>query len=130
LVGPLRNSWPDFLTTASYYSLLGRDTAFLGLDDNQYAIQEEDRTSLNLFNLKAVATKEALENNAAELEENTFARVMSFVSSLLSVWNAAESSQTNELPYSVESTLLYVISRNHIGLAKLLQGYRLSTEYK
>jgi hypothetical protein len=45
----------------------------LGPDDNQYAILEEDRTSLNLYNLKAVATKEALENNAAVLEENTFA---------------------------------------------------------
>lgn len=55
------------------FSLLGRDAAFLGPDDNQYAILEEDRTSLNLFNLKAVATKEALENNAAVLEENTFA---------------------------------------------------------
>jgi len=54
-------------------SLLGRDAAFLGPDDNQYAILEEDRTSLNLFSLKAVATKEALENNAAVLEENTFA---------------------------------------------------------
>ena len=45
----------------------------MGPDDNQYAILEEDRTSLNLYNLKAVATKEALENNAAVLEENTFA---------------------------------------------------------
>uniref|UniRef100_A0A0E0B2T4 Uncharacterized protein n=1 Tax=Oryza glumipatula TaxID=40148 RepID=A0A0E0B2T4_9ORYZ len=54
-------------------SIKGRDAAFLGPDDNQYAILEEDRTSLNLFNLKAVATKEALENNAAVLEENTFA---------------------------------------------------------
>jgi hypothetical protein len=53
--------------------LLGRDAAFLGPDDNQYAILEEDRTSLSLFSLKAVATKEALDNNAAVLEENTFA---------------------------------------------------------
>nr|CAB3498550.1 unnamed protein product [Digitaria exilis] len=54
-------------------SIRGRDAAFLGPDDNQYAILEEDRTGLNLFSLKAVATKEALENNAAVLEENTFA---------------------------------------------------------
>lgn len=53
--------------------MIGRDAAFLGPDDNQYAILEEDRTGLNLFSLKAVATKEALENNAAVLEENTFA---------------------------------------------------------
>lgn len=46
----------------------------MGPDDNQYAILEEDRTSLNLYNLKPIATKEALENNAAVLEEeNTFA---------------------------------------------------------
>lgn len=61
------------LTTSLFGSLLGRDAAFLGPDDNQYAILEEDRTGLNLFSLKAVATKEALENNAAVLEENTFA---------------------------------------------------------
>jgi hypothetical protein len=79
LVGTFRKFQPDFLTTASCCSLLGRDAAFLGPDDNQYAILEEDRTSLNLFNLKAVATKEALENNAAVLEENTFARVMCLV---------------------------------------------------
>lgn len=65
---------PDFLTHyVACGSLLGRDAAFLGPDDNQYAILEEDRTGLNLFSLKAVATKEALENNAAVLEENTFA---------------------------------------------------------
>lgn len=28
----------------------------------------------------------------------------------------------------VESTILYAISGKHIGLAKLLQGYRLSTD--
>jgi hypothetical protein len=34
----------------------------------------------------------------------------------------------NALFCPVESTLLYVISGKHIGLAKLLQGYRLSTD--
>ena len=57
------------LTTALFGPFLGRDAAFLGPDDNQYAILEEDRTSLNLFSLKAVATKEALENNAANSTE-------------------------------------------------------------
>lgn len=35
---------------------------------------------------------------------------------------------TDALFCPTESTLLYVISGKHIGLAKLLQGYRLSTD--
>lgn len=69
----LRTFLHDQLTPGICCSFLGRDATFLGPDDNQYAILEEDRASLNLYNLKPVATKEALENNAAVLEENTFA---------------------------------------------------------
>uniref|UniRef100_R7W694 Transducin/WD40 repeat-like superfamily protein n=1 Tax=Aegilops tauschii TaxID=37682 RepID=R7W694_AEGTA len=113
-------------------SIKGRDATFLGPDDNQYAILEEDRTSLNLYNLKPIATKEALENNAAVLEEeeNTFAEnptanptqkqgptQFTFESEVDRIFSSPQ-----------ESSLLYVISGKHIGLAKLLTGYRLSTD--
>ncbi|KAL5231618.1 hypothetical protein ABZP36_030394 [Zizania latifolia] len=83
----------------AWSELKGRDATFLGPDDNQYAILEEDRTSLNLFNLKAGP------------QQFTF-----------------ESEVDRKFSAPIESSLLYVISGKHIGLAKLLQGYRLSTD--
>ncbi|OEL35932.1 hypothetical protein BAE44_0003049 [Dichanthelium oligosanthes] len=110
-------------------SIRGRDAAFLGPDDNQYAILEEDRTSLNLFSLKAVATKEALENNAAVLEENTFADNAANSTERQGPLQFTFESEVDRIFSSpLESTLLYVISGKHMGLAKLLQGYRLSTD--
>ncbi|KAM0850692.1 hypothetical protein ACQ4PT_052910 [Festuca glaucescens] len=111
-------------------SIKGRDATFLGPDDNQYAILEEDRTSLNLYNLKAVATKEALENNAAVLEENTFAEnpTANPTQQQGSVQFTFESEVDRIFSSPLESSLLYVISGKHIGLAKLLNGYRLSTD--
>ncbi|KAF8673894.1 hypothetical protein HU200_048341 [Digitaria exilis] len=110
-------------------SIRGRDAAFLGPDDNQYAILEEDRTGLNLFSLKAVATKEALENNAAVLEENTFADNAANSTERQGPLQFTFESEVDRIFSSpLESTLLYVISGKHIGLAKLLQGYRLSTD--
>ncbi|KAL5201044.1 hypothetical protein ABZP36_035398 [Zizania latifolia] len=110
-------------------SIKGRDAAFLGPDDNQYAILEEDRTSLNLFNLKAVATKEALENNAAVLEENTFAdNTVNPTERKGPLQFTFESEVDRIFSAPLESTLLYVITGKHIGLAQLLQGYRLSTD--
>lgn len=112
-------------------SIRGRDAAFLGPDDNQYAILEEDRTGLNLFSLKAVATKEALENNAAVLEENTFADNAASATSTerqSPLQFTFESEVDRIFSSPLESTLLYVISGKHIGLAKLLQGYRLSAD--
>uniref|UniRef100_A0A0E0IJD3 Uncharacterized protein n=1 Tax=Oryza nivara TaxID=4536 RepID=A0A0E0IJD3_ORYNI len=110
-------------------SIKGRDAAFLGPDDNQYAILEEDRTSLNLFNLKAVATKEALENNAAVLEENTFADNVTNPTERQGPMQFTFESEVDRIfSAPLESTMLYVISGKHIGLAKLLQGYRLSAD--
>uniref|UniRef100_A0ACD5ZID1 Uncharacterized protein n=1 Tax=Avena sativa TaxID=4498 RepID=A0ACD5ZID1_AVESA len=111
-------------------SIKGRDATFLGPDDNQYAILEEDRTSLNLYNLKAVATKEALENNAAVLEENTFAEnpTANPTQQQGPVQFTFESEVDRIFSSPLESSLLYVISGKHIGLAKLLNGYRLSTD--
>uniref|UniRef100_A0ACD5XRH5 Uncharacterized protein n=1 Tax=Avena sativa TaxID=4498 RepID=A0ACD5XRH5_AVESA len=111
-------------------SIKGRDATFLGPDDNQYAILEEDRTSLNLYNLKAVATKEALENNAAVLEENTFAEnpTANPTQQQGPVQFTFESEVDRIFSSPLESSLLYVISGKHIGLAKLLNGNRLSTD--
>uniref|UniRef100_A0A0D9XDK2 Uncharacterized protein n=1 Tax=Leersia perrieri TaxID=77586 RepID=A0A0D9XDK2_9ORYZ len=110
-------------------SVKGRDAAFLGPDDNQYAVLEEDRTSLNLFNLKAVATKEALENNAAVLEENTFADNTANPTEHQGPLQFTFESEVDRIfSAPLESSMLYVISGKHIGLAKLLQGYRLSTD--
>ena len=97
---------------------LGRDAAFLGPDDNQYAILEDDRTSLNLFSLKAVATKEALENNAAVLEENTFAD------------NAANSTERQgPLQFTFESEVDRIFSSPLGTLSGLLSSHHIQLSF-
>lgn len=110
-------------------SIKGRDAALMGPNENQYAILDEDKTSLALFILPGVASQEASqasESNGA-LDEKSFAdnRVVSNQGPLQFVF---ETEVDRIFSSPLESTILYVISGNHIGLAKLLQGYRLSTD--
>lgn len=49
----------------SVVSILGRDAALLGTNENQYAILDEDRSGLALFVLPGPAFQEVSENNGA-----------------------------------------------------------------
>ncbi|XP_072994208.1 uncharacterized protein [Typha latifolia] len=114
-------------------SIKGRDAALMGPNENQYAILDEDKSGLALFILPGVASKEVTENKVTEnngaLDENSFADAK--VGSTqgqgpLQFVFEAEVDRIFSTP--LESTILYTISGKHIGLVKLLQGYRLSTD--
>ncbi|XP_077212659.1 transducin/WD40 repeat-like superfamily protein [Tasmannia lanceolata] len=107
-------------------TIRGRDAAFTGPNENQYAILDDDRTSIALYILPGVAPQEIGENNGA-LDPNSFAdaNVGSERGPLLFVF---ETEVDRIFSSPLESTVLYAIHGDHIGLAKLLQGYRLSSD--
>ncbi|WOL05680.1 hypothetical protein Cni_G14409 [Canna indica] len=107
-------------------SVRGRDAAFLGLGENQYAILDEDRTSLSLYILQVATSMEDNEKNLA-LDEKSFTETkVDSNQGPLQFTIDTEIDQIFSTP--LESTILYAIFGKHIGLAKLLQGYRLSTD--
>uniref|UniRef100_A0A1D1ZC59 Syntaxin-binding protein 5 n=1 Tax=Anthurium amnicola TaxID=1678845 RepID=A0A1D1ZC59_9ARAE len=104
----------------------GKDAAFVGPNENQYAILDEDKTSLVLFLLPSGAVQESVESNGA-LDANSFsdAKVSSNRGPLQFVF---ETDVDRIFSTPLESTILYAISGNHIGLANLLQSHHLSTD--
>lgn len=107
-------------------SVKGCDAAFMGPNENQYAILDEDKTSLTLYFLQGAVSQETGKNNGA-LDENSFTdtKVAPDKGPLQLVF---ETEVDRIFSSPLESTILYVISGKHIGLAKLLQGYRLSSD--
>ncbi|XP_008788705.2 uncharacterized protein LOC103706397 [Phoenix dactylifera] len=107
-------------------SIKGRDAALMGPNENQYAILDEDKSGLALYILPGVASQEVSDSNGA-LDAKSFSDtgVVSNQGPLLFVF---ETEVDRIFSSPLESTILYVISGNHIGLAKLLQGYRLSAD--
>ncbi|KAG9450862.1 hypothetical protein H6P81_010827 [Aristolochia fimbriata] len=108
-------------------TLKGRDAAFIGPSENQYAILDDDKISLSLFILPgASAPQKAAENNGA-LDANTFSET-NVASDRGPLVFTFETEVDRIFSSPLESTILYACHGNHIGLVKLVQGYRLSTE--
>ncbi|XP_039134910.1 uncharacterized protein LOC120272211 isoform X2 [Dioscorea cayenensis subsp. rotundata] len=106
-------------------SLKGRDAALMGPNENQYAILDEDKTSLSMYVLPGGGRQEADINNVqAALDAETFAEKEVVNQGPLHFSFETEVDRIFSSP--LESTILYAIAGNHIGLAKLVQGYRLS----
>ncbi|KAK0603672.1 hypothetical protein LWI29_007382 [Acer saccharum] len=104
----------------------GRDAAFIGPNDNQFAILDDDKTGLALYIFVGVASEEANENNgAAAVEQNQLAN--SNVGSVRGpVQFMFETEVDRIFSTPIESTLMFACNGNQIGMAKLVQGYRLS----
>ncbi|XP_058088976.1 uncharacterized protein LOC131235688 isoform X2 [Magnolia sinica] len=107
-------------------TIKGRDAAFIGPNENQYVILEDDKTSLALYILPGVAVKGAAENNGA-LDPNSFAEA-NVGTERGPLQFAFESEVDRIFSAPLESTVMYACHGNHIGLAKLVQGYRISTD--
>ncbi|KAG1360945.1 hypothetical protein COCNU_09G004080 [Cocos nucifera] len=107
-------------------SIKGRDAALMGPNENQYAILDEDKTGLSLYILPGMASQEASGSNGA-LDAKSFADT-GVVSNQGPLQFIFETEVDHIFSSPLESSILYVISGNHIGLAKLLQGYRLSAD--
>ncbi|EEF39996.1 nucleotide binding protein, putative [Ricinus communis] len=103
----------------------GRDAAFIGPSENQFAFLDEDKTGLALYILPGGASKAAgeknllvEENQSVETNANSLRGPMQFM---------FESEVDRIFSTPLESTLMFAIHGSQIGLAKLLQGYRLPT---
>ncbi|KAG8641246.1 uncharacterized protein LOC110630106 isoform X1 [Manihot esculenta] len=103
----------------------GRDAVFIGPNENQFAILDEDKTGLVLYVLPGGVSKEAGEKNLL-LEENQ--SVETNAGSLKGPMQFMFESEVDRIfSTPLESTLMFAINGNQIGFAKLVQGYRLST---
>ncbi|KAJ8764503.1 hypothetical protein K2173_006243 [Erythroxylum novogranatense] len=106
-------------------TIKGRDAAFIGPNDNQFAILDEDQTGLSLYILPGGATNEAGEKNLL-VEENHFAETNTgSLKGPLQFMFESEVDRIFSTP--LESTLMFASNGKQISLAKLIQGYRLST---
>ncbi|CAK7337638.1 unnamed protein product [Dovyalis caffra] len=106
-------------------TIKGRDAAFIGPSENQFAILDEDKTGVSLYILPGGASKEAGEKNLL-LEENHFAETNG--ASLRGPMQLLFESEVDRIfTTPLESTLMFASNGSHIGFAKMVQGYRLST---
>ncbi|XP_042494369.1 uncharacterized protein LOC122073801 [Macadamia integrifolia] len=116
----------DFQAAHSKGSTIkGRDAAFIGRNENQFAILDDDKTGLALYILPGSASQEGGENNGA-LEQN-----LPGDANVASIRGPVEFMFETEVDRifsaPIESTVMYATNGSHIGLTKLIQGYRLST---
>ncbi|CAI0554080.1 unnamed protein product [Linum tenue] len=107
-------------------TLKGRDAAFIGPKEFQFAILDEDKTGLSLYILPGGDTKEGKENKDLLLEENPTAEETKDGSLQGPIQFMFESEVDRIFSTPIESTLMYVSNGIQISLAKLVQRYRLS----
>ncbi|KAH9663477.1 WD REPEATS REGION domain-containing protein [Citrus sinensis] len=103
----------------------GRDAAFIGPNEDQFAILDDDKTGLALYILKGVTLQEAADENNGVVDHNqsTDTNVGS-VQGPLQLMFESEVDRIFSTP--IESTLMFACDGDQIGMAKLVQGYRLS----
>ncbi|GMP28053.1 hypothetical protein CsSME_00003759 [Camellia sinensis var. sinensis] len=102
----------------------GRDAAFIGPNDNQFAILDEDKTGLALYILPAVASKEVDMMSEADEQSQSKDVAVGSVKGPLPFLFETEVDRIFSTP--IESTMMFASHGDQIGLAKLGQGYRLS----
>ncbi|XP_024179532.1 uncharacterized protein LOC112185508 [Rosa chinensis] len=102
----------------------GRDAAFIGPDENQFAILDDDKTGLALHILPGKATPEANEKNLLADENQSMNTDTAAPRGPMQFMFESEVDRIFSTP--IESTLMFASHGDQIGLAKLVQGYRLS----
>ncbi|KAJ0097107.1 hypothetical protein Patl1_28747 [Pistacia atlantica] len=107
------------LANSKSSTVKGRDAAFIGPSENQFAILDEDKTGLALYILLGVDSQEADEKNqSADSNVGSVRGPVQFM---------FETEVDRIFSTPIESTLMFACNGNQIGMAKLIQGYRLST---
>ncbi|XP_030498317.2 uncharacterized protein LOC115713962 isoform X2 [Cannabis sativa] len=100
----------------------GRDAAFIGPNENQFAILDEDKTGLALYIVQGKTSQEGSEINGA-LEENQ--PVDTDVGSIKGPMQFIFEDDVDRIfSTPLESSLIFASHGNQIGLAKLVQGYQ------
>ncbi|WJX95245.1 hypothetical protein P8452_76584 [Trifolium repens] len=98
----------------------GRDAAFIGSNENQFAILDEDRAGLALYTLPGGTSQEAKDNdNVYEENQPTETNVGSIRGPTPFMF---ESEVDRIFSTPLDSTLMFASHGNQIGLVKLIEG--------
>ncbi|KAK9285531.1 hypothetical protein L1049_024726 [Liquidambar formosana] len=103
----------------------GRDAAFIGPNENQLAILDDDKTGLSLYILPGMASQEVDEKNGTVDQNQSADTNVGSVRGPVQFMFETEVDRIFSAP--LESTVMFASHGSQIGLAKLVQGYRLST---
>ncbi|KAM1073611.1 hypothetical protein PS2_018339 [Malus domestica] len=104
-------------------TIKGRDAAFIGPNENQFAILDDDKTGLFLYILPKKASPEANEKILLA-EERQPVDTDTGPKGPMQFMFESEIDRIFSTP--IESTLMFASHGNQIGLAKLIQGSQLS----
>lgn len=113
------------LANSKATTVKGLDAAFVGPNENHFAILDEDKTGLSLYILPGAASQESLGKNGTIEENQSVDTDAASVKGPMQFMLESEVDRIFSTP--LESTLMFASHGNQIGLAKLVQGYRLST---
>ncbi|KAF3438926.1 hypothetical protein FNV43_RR17201 [Rhamnella rubrinervis] len=105
-------------------SVKGRDAAFIGPNENQFAILDDDKTALALYILPGNASEAANEKNLLLDENKPVDGDSNSIKGPKQFMFETEVDRIFSTP--IESTLMFASHGSQIGLAKLVQGYQLS----
>ncbi|CAJ1929727.1 unnamed protein product [Sphenostylis stenocarpa] len=113
------------MSSSKSSTVKGRDAAFVGLKENQFAILDDDKTGLAVYTLPGEASQETKENDK-HFEENQPTETNNCsIRGPTPFMFETEVDRIYSTP--LDSTLMFASHGNQIGLVKLTQGYRLST---
>ncbi|XP_010268740.1 PREDICTED: uncharacterized protein LOC104605601 isoform X2 [Nelumbo nucifera] len=117
----------DFqLANSKGSTIKGQDAAFIGPNENQFVILDDDKTDLALYILPGTTSQESVENNGTHEPDSSSDTTVGSIRGPLQFTFETEVDHIFSTP--LESTVMYACDSSHIGLAKLIQEYRLSTD--
>ncbi|KAL2348411.1 hypothetical protein Fmac_002411 [Flemingia macrophylla] len=102
----------------------GRDAAFIGPNENQFSILDDDKTGLAVYTLPGGASEETKENDKLFEENRPIEPSVGSIRGPVPFMFETEVDRIYSTP--LDSTLMFVSYGNQIGLVKLIHGYRLS----
>ncbi|KAI8542186.1 hypothetical protein RHMOL_Rhmol08G0119000 [Rhododendron molle] len=105
-------------------TIKGRDAAFIGPNESHFVILDEDKTGLALYVLPGGASQEVGKKNVLDEQSQAADLNVGSVKGPLQFLFETEVDRIFSTP--IESTMLFASHGDQIGLAKLVQGYRLS----
>lgn len=119
----LENTNP-LVASSKESTVKGQDAAFIGPNENQFAILDDDKTSVALYILPGSASKEVGES-VMDADASSSTKAGS-VRGPLQFMFEAKVDRIFSVP--IESTIMYASHGSHMGTTKLIQGYRLSVD--
>ncbi|KAL3813601.1 hypothetical protein ACJIZ3_014869 [Penstemon smallii] len=116
------NTDPQF-ANSKVTTIKGVDAAFVGPNENQYAILDDDKTTLSFHTLPGAASQESIEKNLTADENQSVAGEVASVKGPMQFMFESRVDRIYSTP--LESTLMFATHGDQIGLVKLIKGYRL-----